>query len=326
MTINFTILGLGQVGASLGLALKEHKDKIYRTGSDREPITAQRAQKMGAVDHIAYNLSSAVEKADVVVLALPVDQIRETLEFIGPVCRPGTVIIDTSPMKSAVAAWAQELLPEERYLISMTPTINPEYLEEAATGIDAVHADLFNKSLMVISNEPSTHPDAVKLAADIAHLAGARVYFAEAAEMDGLLAANDLLPKLASVGLLSAIANQPSWREGQRLAGRSFAQATMPAQLLDGSATLGKITLANRDNTLRVLTDLIGSLQLIREYVTNQDSEGLNDMAQRALEARKDWYSHRMAANWDESEVQKMPTIGEVLGRLVGVKPRDRRS
>lgn len=326
MTINLSILGLGQVGASFGLALKEHKDKIYRTGSDREPITAQRAQKMGAVDHIAYNLSAAVEKADVVILALPVDQIRETLEFIGPVCRPGAVIIDTSPLKSAVATWAQELLPEERYLISMTPTINPDYLEEAATGIDAVHADLFNKSLMVITNEPSTHPDAVKLAADIAHLAGARIYFADAGEVEGLLAANDLLPKLASVGLLSAIANQPSWKEGQRLAGRSFAQATFPAELLDGPAALGEITLANRENSLRVLNDLIGSLQLIREYVSNQDSEGLNDMLQRALEARKDWYSHRLAADWDESEEKKMPTIGEVLGRLVGIKPRDRQS
>ena len=325
MTLNLSILGLGQVGASFGLALKDQKDKIYRTGSDREPITAQRAQKMGAVDHVAYNLSAAVEKADVVILALPVDQIRETLEFIGPVCRPGVVIIDTSPLKSAVAAWAQELLPEERYLVSMTPTINPEYLEESATGIDAVHADLFNKSLMVITNEPSTQPDAVKLAADLAHLAGARVYFADAAEVDGLLAANDLLPKLASVGLLSAIANQPSWQEGQRMAGRSFAQATMPAQLLDGFATLGELALANRENTLRVLNDLIGSLQLIHEYVTNQDSEGLNDMMERAVAARKDWYSHRLAADWDESEVQKMPTIGEVLGRLVGIKPRDRR-
>lgn len=326
MTINLSILGLGQVGASFGLALKDHKDKIYRTGSDREPLTAQRAQKMGAVDHIAYNLSAAVEKADVVILALPVDQIRDTLEFIGPVCRPGAVIIDTSPLKTTVAAWAQELLPEERYFISMTPTINPDYLEETATGIDAVHADLFNKSLMLVTNEPSTQPDAVKLAADIAHLAGARIYFADAAEVDGLLAANDLLPKLASVALLSAIANQPSWKEGQRVAGRSFAQATLPAELLDSPAALGEIALANRENSLRVLNDLIGSLQLIREYVTDQDREGLNDMLERALEARKDWSSHRLAADWEESEVQKMPTIGEVLGRLVGIKPRDRRS
>jgi prephenate dehydrogenase len=326
VTINISILGLGQVGASLGLALKDHKDKIFRTGSDREPITAQRAQKIGAVDHIAYNLSAAVEKADVVIMALPVDQIRETLEFIGPLCRPGAVIIDTSPLKTAVATWAQDLLPEERYFISMTPTINPEYLEEAATGIDAVHADLFHKSLMVITNEPSTQPDAVKLAADIAQLAGARIYFADAAEVDGLMAVNDLLPKLSSVGLLSAIANQPSWKEGQRMAGRSFAQATLPVQSLDGSATLGSLTLANRENTQRALDDLIGSLQLIREYVANQDAEGLNDMMQRAQEARKDWYSHRLAADWEESEVQKMPTIGEVLGRLVGIKPRDRRS
>ncbi|MRR31974.1 prephenate dehydrogenase/arogenate dehydrogenase family protein, partial [bacterium] len=94
MTINLTILGLGQVGASLGLALNEHKEKIQRTGSDQEPLVAQRAQRMGAVDRIDYNVPSAVEKADVVVLALPVDEIRATLELIGPLTRAGVVIID----------------------------------------------------------------------------------------------------------------------------------------------------------------------------------------------------------------------------------------
>lgn len=325
MTINLTILGLGQIGASLGWALSEHKDKVLRTGSDREPITAQRAQKMGAVDRIDYNIPSAVDKADVVVLALPVDEIRDTLELIGPLLRPGAVILDTSPLKTTVAAWAEELLPEERYLISMTPSLNPAYLEETAMGIDAAHADLFQKSVMLITNPPSAHPDAVKLAADLTRLIGSKPYFADAAEADGLLAANDLLPKLASVGLLAAIANQPSWREGQRIAGRAFAQATLPAQLLDGPKTLGQSALANRENALRVLDDLIDSLQLVRSYVDEQDADGLNDMMQRAAEARQDWHSHRLAADWDAAVDQPMPTMGDILGRLVGIKPRDKK-
>ncbi len=325
MTINLTILGLGQVGASLGLALNEHKEKIKRTGSDQEPLVAQRAQRMGAVDRIDYNVPSAVEKADVVVLALPVDEIRATLELIGPLTRAGVVIIDTSPIKVSVHAWAQELLPEDHYLISMTPSLNPEYLEEALVGIDAVHADLFHKSDMLITAPPSAHPDALKLAADLARLAGSRAYFADPAEADGLLAANDLLPRLASVGLLSAIANQPSWREGQRVAGKPFAQATLPAQLLDGSKSLGESALANRDNALRVLDDLIGSLQLMREYISEQDADGLNDLMQRAVDARKDWHSHRAAADWDMPQEQNMPRMSDILGRLVGIKPREKK-
>lgn len=325
MTINLTILGLGQIGASLGLALNEHKDKIQRTGSDREPITAQRAQKMGAIDRIEYNIPAAVHNADVVVLALPVDEIRDTLELIANEVRSGAVIIDTSPLKKAVSTWADELLAEDRYLVSMTPSLNPAYLEETQIGIDAVHADLFAQSVMVITSSAKAHPDALKLAADLAQLAGSRVYFADEAEADGLLAANDLLPKLASVGLLATIANQPSWREGQRIAGRAFAQATLPAQLLDGSKTLGQFALADRENTLRVLDDLIGSLQLMRDYVDEQDADGLNDMMQRSVDARKSWHSHRLAADWDVAREQELPKLGDILGRLVGIKPRDKK-
>ena len=73
MTVQVTILGLGQIGASIGLALGEHKDLVRRIGNDTEPKIARRAEKMGAIDHVIFNLPSAVRHADLVILALPVD-------------------------------------------------------------------------------------------------------------------------------------------------------------------------------------------------------------------------------------------------------------
>src|SRR5512138_4015298 len=137
MAIQITILGLGQVGASLGLALAEKKGDILRVGNDREPEIAKRAQKLGAVDQVQHNLPSAVSKADVVVLAMPVDEIRETLEVIAQDLKEGAVVIDTSPVKVGVAEWAQKILPKERYFVAMTPTLNPAYLDELKAGLDA---------------------------------------------------------------------------------------------------------------------------------------------------------------------------------------------
>src|SRR5512138_3105157 len=105
MAIQITILGLGQVGASLGLALAEKKETILRVGNDREPEIARRAQKMGAVDQVQHNLPNAVSKADVVVLAMPVDEIRETLEVIARDLKDGCVVVDTSPVKVGVSDW-----------------------------------------------------------------------------------------------------------------------------------------------------------------------------------------------------------------------------
>lgn len=324
MTVTVTIIGLDQIGASLGLVLGEHKDYFTRIGIDREPLTSGKAQKMGAVDRIEYKVPVAVENANIIILALPADEVHDMLEAIAPVVKPNAVIIDTSTLQTAVAAWAEELLPEDRYLISMTPTINPAYLNETQVGIDAARADLFKNSLMIITHPYSAHPDAIKLTADIARLTGANLYFAETAEADGILAATDLLPKLASVGLLSAITSQPSWREGQRIAGRSFAQTTSAALLLEENAQLGHTALANRENTLRLLDELIANLQEIRDYLADQDADNLNKVMQKAVKERKDWLKRRLSGDF-EAEKEEKPSIGDTLKRLFGFKPREKK-
>lgn len=60
MTLKITIVGLGQIGGSIGLALAEKKESLYRIGHDIDLKTASRAEKAGAVDKIAVNLVAAV--------------------------------------------------------------------------------------------------------------------------------------------------------------------------------------------------------------------------------------------------------------------------
>src|SRR3990172_2420099 len=125
MTIQITIVGLGQIGASVGLALREHGELVRRIGHDRDFGIARRAEKMGALDKVVINLPSAVREADLVLLAIPIDQMRDTLEVIREDLNEGVVVMDTSPVKEAVAAWAAELLPPERHYVGLTPVINP---------------------------------------------------------------------------------------------------------------------------------------------------------------------------------------------------------
>ena len=126
MPIQITIIGLGQIGASIGLALAKIKDQAIRIGNDREPGIARQAEKSGAVDKTMINLPSAVKDADIVILALPVDEIRETMEVIAQDLKPGVVLIDTSPVQGGLLQWAQELLPgNDRYFVALTPSLNP---------------------------------------------------------------------------------------------------------------------------------------------------------------------------------------------------------
>jgi len=212
MSIQLTVVGLNRVGASIGLALKDNKHDIVRIGTDISTIAEQRAQKMGAVDKIVHNLGPAVENADIVVVCLPLDRLRETLETIAPVLKAGAVVLNTTHLTVSVANWTEDILPEECYLVSFIPSLNPEFISGTEDSIDEASADLFKNSLFAISASAKTHPGALQLASDLAGMLGARAFFTDPYESDGLIALADLLPKLSAAALLQAITRQPGWR------------------------------------------------------------------------------------------------------------------
>src|SRR5215510_6601518 len=127
MTVQITIIGLGQVGSSIGLALAGQPN-IKRVGHDKNYETGRLAQKNGAVDEFKINLPASVSEANVVILSLPLSEIRETLGYIVQDLREGTVILDTAPAKAMVAAWVEELIPQGRYYVGLTPAAGAEFL------------------------------------------------------------------------------------------------------------------------------------------------------------------------------------------------------
>src|SRR5512135_3594163 len=97
MSVQITIVGLGQIGSSIGMALKAHGVDVHRVGHDKDPQAAKESQKADAVDDVKYNLPASVREAKIVVLALPLAGVRETLEVIAPDLQAGTIVLDTAP-------------------------------------------------------------------------------------------------------------------------------------------------------------------------------------------------------------------------------------
>jgi len=321
MTVQMTIVGLGQIGASFGLALAGRRDQVNRLGYDREPGIARRAEKLGAVDKVAFNLPASVEQADLVLLALPIDQIRETLRIIAPDLREGAVVMDTSPVKAAVAAWMTEFLPAERFYIGLTPVINPNYLAEIAIGVEAARADLFKGGLIAITSPLRAPAEALKLAADLVNLVGAKPLFSDTLEVDGLLAATYTLPQLLAAALVGATVSQPGWQEGRKVAGRDYAQATGPALYPAKTETLRDQALLNRDNITRVLDNLIASLSQMRQAIQAGDSAGLEEQLAQARQARQEWLRQRVNSDWvgEEAPPTDAPKTSDIFGRFVGL-------
>lgn len=327
MTVRITIVGLGQIGTSVGLALAEHNNLVYRVGHDKELGNARLAEKMGAVDKVMINLPSAVREADIILLSLPIDQIHDTLSVIASDLKEGAVVMDTAPVKEVVASWAEESLPAERFYVGLTPVLNPAYLHEVGSGTQAAYADLFRNGLMAIVSPPGTPSEAIKLAADLTRLLGSSPLFADPLEMDGLMAATHILPQLMAAALLNATVDQPGWQEGRKVAGRAYAEATRPVVHATESKTLRESALLNRQNVLRRIDGAIASLQAIRNDIDNDDSEALEERLSRARQGQEQWWQQRVAADWANEGIPRTetPKASDLFGRLIGIgrKPKE---
>ena len=325
MSTQITIIGVGQIGTSVGLALERYEGKFLRVGHDIDSGITNKAKKMGALDKVAFNLLAAVEDADIVVMALPVDQVRETLSLIAAELKEGVVVLDTSPVRGDPTGWADELLPKGRHYVGFTPLLSPLYLHDVTSGVDSAHADLFDHGLIAISATPETVSAAMRTASDLAELLKATPLFADIMEVDGYMAALHLMPQLIAGALSQATTSQPGWHEGRKFAGRAYAQVSSSITNLDEPVGLATTAVLNKQNTVRVLDGMIAELQTLRDEIEAGDHETLEKHLQKARGGRQRWWADRGAANWIGENIPKMDIAGarpSLFGRLIPERKR----
>lgn len=325
MTVQITIIGMGQIGTSIGLALAEHTSMVFRVGHDKEIAAANLAKKLGALDRVDINIPHAVEDAGLVILAVPLDEMRDTLKAVAQDVRPDVVVIDMAPVKESVMTWAKELLPAHAHYIGAVPVINPEYLQTHDSGAEAAHADLFRKGLLAIVPARGVPAEAIKLATDLGHLLGAEHLFIDPAELDSVMTATHLLPQLMAAALLNMTVERPGWREARMLTGRPYAAAVGPAASFDPSRALAEAALGSREHVLRNIDALIENLNDLRDDVRNQDTASLTRHLDNARQGYERWLRERQAANWGAAEMaskSEMPSVQDFFGRMVGMRRR----
>jgi prephenate dehydrogenase len=318
MSVQITIIGLGQIGGSMGLALGGKKDALKRVGHDKKTDVEKSALNKGAVDEVRHNLQSAVKDANIVLLCLPISQVQETLQLIAPDLKEGTVVIDTAPVKNAVARWAREILPAGRHYIGLVPALNPEVLHETNFGLDAARADLFQKGMLLIDAPHGTPGNVVQLASDLASLLGASSMLADLDESDGLVAWMHLLPQLSAAALLNATVDQPGWQEARKVGGRPYAAVTAGLAYQDEIDSLRMSALQNRTNVVYALDVLIAALKGLRDDIDQQDEDGVAARLEQALEGRNRWIRERLVADWQPPDDRKPLDIPSFAERFFG--------
>lgn len=308
------IIGLGLIGGSIGLALRKAEPDFKIVGHDKDSSVSSKAHKLGAIEKQERNLISAIEDAELVVIATPAVATKEILEAIGPYLAPDCVVTDTSNVKGEVLGWADELLPDTAHFVGGDPIVTKN-----ETGIDAASPDLFVGSTYCIVPSPKAHPAAIELVTSMVRTLGAEPFFLDAAEHDGQVGGVEHLPLMLATALLITTTQAPSWRDISRLPTGTFWRATQLAS--SDPATNRGICVANRENISRWIDLYIDSLQELQERLAAADGEMWEELFTQLIETRSRWVEGPVAEGTGAPS-EALQELGGMrgLGALFGIR------
>jgi prephenate dehydrogenase len=312
--LQITIVGLGLIGSSAGLALRRYADKVSIVGHDKDSKRTAKAKKVSAVDRTEWNLISAVSEADRVLLALPADQIKSTLAAIAKDLKTGCILVDTADVKKAVLQWAVELLPKDVHLIGGHPILMVEN-----PSIAAASASLFENKLFCLTPDATSEASAVRLAADLVEAMGAKPFFLDAAEHDSMIAAVEHIPAMLAGAILDATCASSSWLDMRKLAASQFYSSTLI--MAESGPEAAAACAANRESVLHWLDQLMAGLRAWRQDLADGDNEALAEAFDRGLEARRNWLGALSSGNWEEVVTPELPTSGMLMRSMIGFGP-----
>jgi prephenate dehydrogenase len=275
--ISVTIIGLGLMGGSLALALREARWADHLTGVDRSAEMLDAALAAGAIDAGTTNLGTGVTASDVVLLATPVRTILRLLPEVGRHARPGTLIMDLGSTKQQICR-AMIGLPAGLEPVGGHPMCGKE-----VAGFGAAEATLFQQRPFVLCPVSRTAPDALELARSLALAVGARPIVLDPAIHDRAVAAISHLPYALAVTLMS-IVNAGQTPAAWSLAASGFRDTSRVA----GSdvAMMLDILMTNRDAVLEWLSAFAGQLTELRDELDRGDEPALRERLKTARENR----------------------------------------
>ena len=304
-----TIVGLGLIGGSLGLALKKAKlSDIEIVGYDNETAAAADARRRGAVDKTEATLQRAVADAGMVILATPIVAMRRVMEEMAGGLRENCVVTDTASTKGLVMEWARELLPASVSFVGGHPMAGKE-----TAGIANADATLFAGKPYCIVPSPSATEGAVRMVVGLVRLIGAQPLFIDAQEHDRYVAAVSHLPLVLSSALFTLVRGSPAWPELAALASSGFRDVT---RLASGDPELSHdICLTNREAVLHWLERLEDELSRYHELLAEGHEEELFKLFARAQLDRDSYITAGPPAR--SQATTDVPDAGQQLAALL---------
>jgi prephenate dehydrogenase len=277
------ILGVGLIGGSFALALKQAKACAHVAGAGRNAANLELALERGAIDSIAADAVAAAHGADLVLLAAPLAQFPKLFRDIASVLGPKAIVTDAGSTKRDVVEAARKALG--RKLAQFVPAHPIAGAEKSGAG--AASAELFRDKRVILTPLPENPESAVKKVHDAWSACGARIARMSPDEHDTILGAVSHLPHVLAYALVHELASRENGAQLFAYAAGGFRDFTRIAS--SHPEMWRDICMANRDRLLIELHRYGEKLNTIEKLLEAGDAAVLEKLFAEAREARDKW-------------------------------------
>jgi prephenate dehydrogenase len=277
------IVGVGLVGGSFALALKGAGAVGRAIGVGRGAGNIRRALELGIIDAAGALDRATFGDADLVLLAVPVGQMRAVMRAIVPLLGPGTVVTDAGSTKENVVGLARrELKGALSRFVPGHPIAGTE-----KSGAEAAFAGLYRGRRVVLTPLKENEPGALALVRAAWERCGASVSELEPREHDEVLASVSHLPHVLAYALVDQVARHKNAKQLFSYAAGGFRDFTRIAS--SHPEMWRDICLANKKALLAELKRYGGELERVRKMLERGDAKALEALFSGARGARDRW-------------------------------------
>lgn len=277
------LLGVGLLGGSLGLAVKQRRlaDRVVGFVRRRESIAE--CEEAGAVDTATCDLAQAVGGADLVILCTPLAQMRDLTERMLPSLKRGAIVTDVGSVKASVIAEVEPLVARAgAQFVGSHPMAGAE-----KTGVSAARADLFVDAICLITPTANSKPPVIEQLEEFWASVGGRPLKLPPELHDDLVSRSSHLPHVVAAELANYILSPVHPKEQALVCANGFRDTT---RIASGSSEMWRdICLANRKNLTRVLGVFIEDLQEFQHALDNADQKNIDEFFEKAKQRRDQW-------------------------------------
>src|SRR5580692_7350774 len=280
-----TIVGVGLLGGSLGLAARKFRIAGEIAGFVRREKTIADCEKVGALDYATTDLLAAVSNADLVILCTPLAQMRSLAEQFLPALKRGAIVTDVGSVKAGVVRELESLIQKSgAHFVGSHPMAGAE-----KTGVAAARESLFEKAVCVLTPTKKSNAAAFRKLEQFWKSLGARVLKLDAVQYDLLVSRSSHLPHVVAATLAKLVLNPANPKMQEALCATGFRDTT---RIASGSPEMWRdIALANRTNLAKSLDAFISELQKFQRVLKKPDAKAVAKLFETAKSRRDNWYA-----------------------------------